>query len=81
MPVAGSQMPGAKDKRAGVLEGGILGHVTKLFRVCDDKELNPWGDCDYIESASVAHGEVLSHRASVLGCRRGHNKSRAILLG
>lgn len=58
-------MPGGKDKRAGVFEGGILGHVTKLLRVCDDTELNLWEDSGYNTQASVAHGEVLSHRASV----------------
>lgn len=56
--IAGGQMPGGAER-------GVLCHVTKLFRVCDDKELNPSRDSGYIESASVAHGEVLSHRASV----------------
>ena len=56
--IAGCQMLGG-------MERGVLRHVTMSLLVCDDTELNPNRDSGYIESASVAHGEVPSHRASV----------------
>lgn len=62
---AGVQMPGAKGQMQRGMDEGILCRVTKTLRVCDDKQLNLWEDSGYIESASVAHGELPSHRASV----------------
>ncbi len=63
--VAGGRMPGVKCQMLGGMERGVLRHVTKPLRVCDDTELNLWEDSGYNTQASVAHGEVLSHRASV----------------
>ncbi len=72
MLVAGGQMQGAGEvvliagcQIQGGAERGVLCHVTKPLRVCDDTELNLWEDSGYNTQASVAHGEVLSHRASV----------------
>ena len=73
-------MPGAKGQMLGGVERGVLCHVTKLFRVCDDKELNPWGDFDYIESASVAHRRLLSSGASVGIAVPALPKGRAIVM-